>query len=99
MTAFSKATQVAGEAVDHIRCDQEQWEYFMGIFSAIQTIARDGETQPAVRLGRIETLAKMGNYLANDWDEFTARRIREMDAELDAVEAAETAAHDAGGAK
>lgn len=88
MKTLSEALKVAGEAVDHIRCDQEQWEYFMGIFSAIQTIARDGRTQPAAKLGQIETLAKMGNYLANDWDEFTARRIMEMDGALDAIEGA-----------
>ena len=99
MTALSEALKIAGEAVDHIHCDTEQWGYFMGIFSAILTEARHGTTEPAVRLIQIETLAKMGNYLANDWDEFTARRISEMEAALDVIEGAETAARNAGGAK
>ena len=88
MKAFSEALKIAGEAVDHIRCDVEQWEYLMTIFSAIVTEVRHGRASPAVKLSQIENLAKMGGYLANDWDEFTARRVREMDAALDAIEGA-----------
>ena len=86
MSALSEALKIAGEAVDHIRCDVEQWEYFMGICSAILTEIRDDTISPDGKLAQIATLAKMGGYLANDWDEFTARRIREMDAALDAIE-------------
>lgn len=82
----TEALKIADEAIDHIRCDQEQSEYFMGIFSAIVTEARCGIGAPTVKLGRIETLAKMGSYLANDWNEFTARRVIEMDAALDVIE-------------
>ena len=87
MSALSEALKIAGEAVDHIRCDQEQWEYFVGICSAILTEIRDDTISPDGKLAQIATLAKMGGYLANDWDEFTARRIRELDAALDAIEA------------